>query len=104
MDARITQLKKDHPVLTLTENGVRRELTAEEYEAQIAEWATNKARQEAEDALRDEIHQERQQAVALYGALKAGTATSRQVQGALAYLLRREMTELPGVADGAVRS
>jgi hypothetical protein len=36
----------------------------------------------------------REQAKALYLALKAGTATSRQVQGVVAWLLRQEIREL----------
>jgi hypothetical protein len=46
----------------------------------------------AEQARLAEIEADRQQAIQLYQALKDGTATNRQVQGVLAFLLRRELT------------
>lgn len=67
-------------------------LTGSEYEERLADRAQMIHQQEVAEDARVEVEADRQQAIALYQALKAGTATQRQVQGALAFLLRREMT------------
>lgn len=75
-------------------DGKRVMLTGSAYEARIAEMkAAEIARQaaEADDAAEAT---RRDQAKALYTALKAGTATTKQTQAAVAWLLRQQIREL----------
>jgi hypothetical protein len=67
-------------------------LTGAEYEARLAERAQMIREQELTNDAQAIVDEERRQAVQLYQALKAGTATNRQIQSVLAFLLRREMT------------
>lgn len=75
-------------------DGIKRGMTQSEYDAWIDQQAVAvRERQLADEAEAAEATR-REQVKALYDALKAGTATNRQLQSAVAWLLRREIPEL----------
>lgn len=88
-------LRAQFPVgIPVSVDGERVTLTGPAYEARLAEMvAAEVARQDAEAEAASEDTR-REQAKALYDALKAGTATTRQAQSAVAWLLRQQIREL----------
>ena len=66
---RIAAFKAEHPELFKQVNGDRIQLTDEEYEATLAEWADNAIAKEAEDASRAEVEAKKESGKAKLKAL-----------------------------------
>lgn len=66
----------------------------EQYEARLAEMVAAEVERQQTTADADAEATRREQIKTLYAALKAGTATSRQVQTVVAWLLRQQIREL----------
>jgi hypothetical protein len=92
------RVRAEHPFFVVTEGTASFTVSPEEfpewYEEMIAErvaWATEA---EAQATIEAAEQTRREKAKAAYTRLKAGTATSAQVQEVVAWLLRQEVREL----------
>ena len=68
-EQRIEAFKSDYPELFKQVNGERLQLTSEEYEATIAEWADNAIAKEAEEAIQAQKEADRESGIATLKSL-----------------------------------
>lgn len=88
-------LRAQFPVgIPVSVDGERVMLTGPAYETRLAEMVAEEVKRQDAEAEATAEDTRREQVKALYVALKAGTATPRQVQTAVAWLLRQQIREL----------
>ena len=89
-----SRIRQQTPAIKVCDNGDCQRWRAGDpaYEAWVAATVDEHVAADAVIAAEADRQQRRTQARTLMSALEQGTATSRQVQGVLAFLLRREMS------------